>query len=45
MKDANEITQFAVNLRKENRFEEAEILLRTAIDKDVKAWQQCLPVE
>lgn len=39
MKDADKIAEYAVNLRKENRFEEAEILLRTAINKDAKAWQ------
>ncbi len=39
MNDVDELTKNVVNLRKENRLEEAEAILRTAIDEDSKVWQ------
>ncbi len=39
MTDVDELTKKVVNLRKEKRLEEAEAILRTAIDEDSNAWQ------
>lgn len=39
MNDVDEIVRTAVNLRKENRLEEAKTILIKAIEKDAKAWQ------
>ncbi|MHA1963758.1 MAG: TPR end-of-group domain-containing protein [Candidatus Thorarchaeota archaeon] len=39
MNDVDEITKNVVDLRKAKRLEEAEAILRTAIDGDSEAWQ------
>lgn len=39
MKDAEEIASKVVDLRKENRLDEAETILRDAIRSDDRAWQ------
>lgn len=39
MKDIDRIVREVVKLRKENHLEEAETIVRAAIDEDTKAWQ------
>ena len=39
MKDIDRIVRKVINLRKENRLEEAETIARTAIDADQGVWQ------
>lgn len=39
MKDIDRIVEEVVKLRKENRLEEAETIVRTAIDEDTNTWQ------
>jgi Flp pilus assembly protein TadD len=39
VKDAEEIASKVVDLRKENRLDEAETILRDAIRSDDRAWQ------
>ncbi len=39
MKDIDRIVRKVINLRKENRLEEAETIARTAIDEDQGVWQ------